>query len=129
MLNHYKDVNAFYDIRCLMEIRNKYLSLVHDDMNKEYDMFKLSKYIIAYAYYNDMPIYEVENMFNYLFNNYNEILDWCIMNNGVAHSSTPTISNNGSVKIVKIYDRIKKNFYLHVLNYLVNKTSDKQLIK
>ena len=130
ILSHYKDVNAFYDIRCLMDIRNKYLELLHDgDMNKEYDISKLSKYIIAYAYYNNMPIYEVDNMFNYLYNNYNEVLDWCVMNNGASHYSKGILSNNGSIKVVKIYSTMKKNFYLHALNYLISKTSNKQIIK
>ncbi len=126
ILSHYKDVNAFYDIRCLMDIRSKYLDLVHDgDMNKEYDISKISKYIIAYAYYNNMPMYEVDNMLSYLYNNYSEVLDWCIMNNGLSNASFEYYNNKSN----RIYSTIKKNFYMHALNYLVSKTSNKQIIK
>ena len=109
ILSHYKDVNAFYDIRCLMDIRSKYLDLVHDgDMNKEYDISKISKYIIAYAYYNNMPMYEVDNMLSYLYNNYSEVLDWCIMNNGLSNASFEYYNNKSN----RIYSTIKKNFYM-----------------
>ena len=120
-LNHHRDVNAFYDIRCLIDIRNKYIELLHDgDMNKEYDICKLSKYIIAYAYYNNLELYEVDNILGYLCENYDEVIEWATMNQGV------------SVLEIYVYLKhvtIKKDFYSYVVKYLINKTSNKQIIK
>lgn len=119
-LNNYRDVNAFYDIRCLIEIRNKYIELLHDgDMNKENDICKLSKYLMAYTYYNNLKCSEFDIIMEYLLDNYYEILDWCIMNKGVSVIKTYT----------REYYSIKNDFYLYVINYLMSQLNNKQIIK
>lgn len=117
----YKDVNAFYDIRLLMETRSKYLERVHDiTMIIEYDICKYSKYLISYAYYYNIDNYTFDKMLNYLCNNYDELLDYCDF-------------NEGSIKMDTLYGRVpesfKCDFYPYITNYILGKVNDKRIIK